>query len=416
MKRVLLALLIGSVCISACKKGKNPAPSPNPPVATNTPVPPTSTVTTTDTPTSSATDTVTATRTPTGTSTSTATSTPSGTSTRTSTATSTPTRTSTATATPTATSTATSTPTGTWNHGHVTTLAGQAGVSGSANGTGTAASFISPGLITIDSTGNLYVMDSINRVRKVTSSGVVSTVYVGGGSGYSNYGIATDSMMNIFVSNPTQDVISKMPSGGSMSTFAGYPDYVTYADGVGTNARFYSPMGLAVDSLDNIFVADASNGMIRKITPGAVVSTFVGSGTFTFPVGVAVDAYDNVYVTSQNIIRKISPGGTVSTMAGQAAVTGCVNGVGTAALFNRPLGIAVDSNGNVYVADKVNQVVRKITPSGVVSTLAGQAGVPGYSDGDGTAAKFNYPDGIAVDSSGAVYVADTGNNLIRMIQ
>jgi len=165
--------------------------------------------------------------------------------------------------------------------------------------------------------------------------------------------------------------------------------------------------------------------LIRKITPAGVVTTLAGSGSdgsangtgtaasFSYPYGVAVDGSGNVYVAEGNhLIRKITPAGVVTTLAGSSQ--GSANGTGTAASFNRPYGVAVDGSGNVYVADLSNHLIRKITPAGVVTTLAG-SGSLGAANGTGTAASFSYPNGVAVDGSGNVYVADQGNHLIRKI-
>jgi len=196
--------------------------------------------------------------------------------------------------------------------------------------------------------------------------------------------------------------------------------------------RIPSILVLALMSLLVSCVTDAHNNRIRKITPAdriedRVVSTFTGSGTegsgngtgtaaqFYYPFGVAVDSSGNIYVadTNNHRIRKITPAGVVSTFAG-TGTEGFANGTGTEAQFNLPTGVAVDSRGNVYVADQVNHRIRRITPAGVVSTLAG-TGTRGHADGTGTEAQFNYPTGVAVDSSGNVFVADNVNHRIRKI-
>ena len=200
-----------------------------------------------------------------------------------------------------------------------------------------------------------------------------------------------------------------------------------YGDGTGTAARFSAPKGIAVDSEGNIYVADTDNNRIRKITSSGVVTTLAGTATagygdgtgtaafFSAPHGIAADSSGNMYVTEagNNRIRKITSSGVVTTLAG-TSVAGYADGTGTAARFSAPKGIAVDSEGNIYVADTGNNRIRKITPSGVVSTFAGTA-TAGYGDGTGTAARFSAPHGIAADSEGNMYVADTGNNRIRKI-
>jgi sugar lactone lactonase YvrE len=199
------------------------------------------------------------------------------------------------------------------------------------------------------------------------------------------------------------------------------------SDGTGIGASFYNPTGVAADTSGDVYVADFRNSLIRKISPGGVVKTFAGgvspgsnNGTgvyasFYQPTGIAVDASGNIYVadSNNNLIREISPAGVVTTLAGSGA-QGNSNGNGTAATFNYPEGVAVDGAGNVYVADYGNNLIREIGPSGAVITLAGN-GSPGSTNGLDTSATFNQPTGVAVDAAGNVYVADYGNNLIRKI-
>ncbi|MDA9887899.1 NHL repeat-containing protein, partial [Flavobacteriaceae bacterium] len=211
-----------------------------------------------------------------------------------------------------------------------------------------------------------------------------------------------------------------------VSTLAGLSGNIGgFANGTVAAAKFNSPTGITTDASGNIYVADASNHKIRKITPEGVVTTFAGStagfadgiGTaaqFDYPHHIAIDTSGNLYVTDYNNhkIRKITPEGVVTTFAGSGAL-GDDDGTGAAASFNKPTGITLDASGNVYVADGLNHKIRKITPEGEVSTLAGSA--EGYEDGTGAAAKFNYPLGITIDTSGNLYVADNGNHRIRKI-
>ena len=217
----------------------------------------------------------------------------------------------------------------------------------------------------------------------------------------------------------------------SWKNFVGLPGSYGTADGVGTNASFNNPVGVAADGEGNIYVADLSVCAIRKVTPAGVVSTLAGSsdnygsadGTgaeaqFSQLCGIAADSGGNVYVadTANNTIRKVSPAGVVTTLAGDpSAATGSADGTGLAARFRYPQGVAVDSAGTVYVADTVNNTIRKVTSAGVVSTLAGAAGAWGYQDGTGTVARFWQPTGVAVDSAGDLYVADFGNTMIRKV-
>ena len=320
----------------------------------------------------------------------------------------------------------------------VTTLAGS-GVAGSANGVGTVAQFNGPNGVARDTWGNVYVAEQDNhRIRKITAAGVVTTL-AGGTQGYAdgvgaaaqfNYpaGVAVDSSGNVYVADQGNDRIRKVTPAGVVTTLAG-DSMPGYEDGVGTAAKFYRPTGVAVDSSGNVYVADCYNNRIRKVTPAGVVSTLAGKtssgsnfgyvdgiGTgaqFANPIGVAVDSSGNVYVadTMNNRIRKVTPEGLVSTLAG--STKGYADGVGTGAQFDFPYGVAVDSSGNIYVADTDNQRIRKVTTEGVVITLAG--GTQGYLDGTGTAAQFDSPTSMVLDSLGNVYVADLGNNRIRKI-
>ncbi len=195
-------------------------------------------------------------------------------------------------------------------------------------------------------------------------------------------------------------------------------------NGVGTTASFSAPIGLAVDSQNNIFVTDTNNHLIRKITPNGMVTTFAGSvqgyadGTgitakFSYPYGITIDSEDNLYVTDPNNykIRKITSAGVVSTIAGSSQ--GYTDGVGTLAKFHSPAGITIDSNNILYVADQKNNRIRKITPNGEVSTYSGST--QGYVDGARASAKYYWPAGITIDSEDNLFIADSYNNKIRKI-
>lgn len=220
-------------------------------------------------------------------------------------------------------------------------------------------------------------------------------------------------------------------TSGTVTTFAGSRSGAAgQSDGQGTTASFSSPQGIAADANGNLYVADTQNDTIRKITPSGYVSTFAGTvsvpayadgtGTaamFHSPSGVATDAQGNVYVadTFNNMIRKITPAGVVTTMAG-STISGQQDGTGSDAGFTAPQGIAVDSSGNVFVADTSNNCIREITPSGAVTTIAGVCGTPGgYTDGPAATARFYAPTGIAVGPNGLLYIADFSNQVIRVL-
>ena len=267
-------------------------------------------------------------------------------------------------------------------------------------------------------------------VQVSTFSGSGTAGYTNGASGesafYNPVGVAADTAGNLYVADAFNSLVRKIAPDGVVTTVAGSATS-GFADGVGTAAEFNHLHSLALDSSNNLYVADTDNNRIRKITSDGVVTTFAGSGTvgnvdgtgvtaeFNQPYGVAFDSSGTLYVadTYNSLIRKITPDGVVTTLAG-SGTAGYADGTGTAAVFDHPRRLAFDSADNLYVADTGNNVVRKISPAGVVKTFAG-SGTAGYVDGASTAAKFDHPDCVAVDGLGNVYVIDTFNNRIRKI-
>ena len=339
--------------------------------------------------------------------------------------------------------TSTSTPVGlTVNNVGVTTLAGWPGSSGHTDGTGRAARFALAGGVRTDPSGNAYVSDSSNyTIRKVTPRGVVTTVAgVAGTSGSRDGpastalfagvgGVAVDSAGNLFVADSGNYTIREISTSGNVTTIAGLAGTRGEVDGTGSTARLYDPQNLAIDRSNNIYVADGMGNVIRKVTEAGVVTTLAGSGTagpsngtgigaqFNDPTGIAVDYFGNIYVADfgNDTVREVTPSGVVTTLAGSPGTAGSADGSGEAASFNGAAGLGVDSSGNVYVADAANDTIRKVAPGGFVTTVAGLAGDLENIDGLATNARFNTPGDVTIDASGIVYVADSGNSTIRRI-
>jgi serine/threonine protein kinase len=280
--------------------------------------------------------------------------------------------------------------------GQVTILAGRAGVRGPGNGLGANARFIIPRGVALDQAGNLYVTDAYT-IRKVTPAGEVTTL--AGKPGYPATpdgpgsearfswpsAVAVDGAGDILVGD--RYAIRKIAPAGQVTTLAGSANRAGSIDGTGSNARFSdNEKGIAVDGGGNIYVADTLNHMIRRITPAGAVTRFAGSlrqgsadgsgtnASFASPCGLAIAPDGMLYVadTGNHTIRKVTPAGVVSTLAGTAGTAGSTDGPCSRALFNQPRGIALDSAGNIIVADAGNRAIRKITPAGIVATLAGR--------------------------------------------
>lgn len=247
---------------------------------------------------------------------------------------------------------------------------------------------------------------------------------------YAPNGAATDRLGTLYLADTSNNTIRVVSTARTVTTLAGTAGVLGHNDAIGSAASFNGPAGIALDSFNNIFVADTVNSTVRLVTQSGVVSTFAGTalatgsldgtGTaarFFLPSAIAIDGLNNLFVadTYNNTIRKITPAGVVTTLAGAPGIFGSADGTGGAASFNLPSGIATDSAGNIYVADTRNNTIRKITSLGAVTTLAGTAGVVGSADGIGAAASFNGPAGIVCDNFGNLYVADHGNSTIRKV-
>jgi trimeric autotransporter adhesin len=328
--------------------------------------------------------------------------------------------------------------------GLISTVAGNGnfGLTGDG-GLATAATLSDPTFVSVDASGNLYIADAGNdRIRKVTPDGKISTVAgapVGDGgpatSAFLDFPVAvtTDKTGDLFISDADNNRVRKVVPAGTISTIAGI-GRAGYDNGAGQAAAglLDSPGGTAVDTNGNIYIADTYNYRIRKVTPGGVISTIAGTGKSNFsgdggpataadigsPTSVAVDAGGNIFFTDMDFsrIRKIAPSGTITTIAGNGSSTFAGDGGAATAAQLDPFDIALDQNGNLYVADLSNNRIRKIDSAGIISTVAGSE-IGGY-DGDGgpaTSASLSQPTGMAVDSDGNLYIADSGNWVVRRV-
>ena len=327
--------------------------------------------------------------------------------------------------------------------GVVSTIAGTTRMPGNTDGSGAAALFGDPVGVAVDGQGNVYVADgSSNTIRELTPAGTgwfVSTIAGQSGVAGTNDGTGTNALLNnptgiaadlagnLYVADSVNNTIRMISPQGSnwvVSTIAGQPGSSGSAGGLGPNAQFNYPAGVAVDGSGNLFVADLYNNLIREIQPDGtnwMVSTIAGAGPsspFIYPNSVGVDSNDNVFVGQfLGVIAEIVPvggGWSVSDIAGAAAF-GFANGTGTNAQFNFTWGAAVNAVGNLFVVDTFNNCIRSVTSGGVVSTLAGLPPVSAGADGTGAAAQFNLPGGLAVDSVGNIYVADSQNYDVREV-
>lgn len=322
--------------------------------------------------------------------------------------------------------------------GSATTLAGSSGCYGYADGIASAAQFFAPIDLAVDDGGNVFVADSSNAaIRRVTPAGEVGTVIGGPAKFRSPSSVAFDRVGNVYVtevsgqySAQSPGTVRKITPEGQVITLAGWATMAGTNDGLGALARFSDPAGVVVDDEGVLFVADSGNCTIRRVSAGAMVTTLAGSpglsGTadgrrdaarFSGPHGMAMDRLGNLYVADEgnHTIRKVTPAGEVTTLAGRAGSYGSLNGIGSNARFSSPAALALDGAGNLYVADRGNCAIRKMTPAAEVTTLAGNPFSCGSTDGVGDAARFNNPTGLAVDVDGNVFVADAGNHTVRKV-
>ena len=338
-------------------------------------------------------------------------------------------------------------------NGTITTMAGNgraltnSGYSGNG-GAATNASLNHPGGGALDAVGNLYIADSFNNcVRKVDTNGIMTTVAGNNSKGYSGdggaatsasldwpYSVALDAFGNLFIADTWNNRIRKVDTGGIVTTVAGNGTAGYSGDGgAATGAELNWPGAVGLDAVGNLYIADQGNNRIRKVDTNGIITTVAGNGTNGYsgdggeatnaslngPSGLGSDAIGNLYIADlgNSRIRQVDPNGIITTVAGNgiAAFSGD-GGAGTNASLNNPLGVALDAAGDLYIADQVNQRIRKVDNHGIITTIAGN-GIAAFSGDGGTAtnASLDYPYSVALDATGNLYIPDTGNNRIREV-
>jgi sugar lactone lactonase YvrE len=289
-----------------------------------------------------------------------------------------------------------------------------------------------PAGVAVDSSGNLYIADTYNDVvEKITPSGTLSVIAGDGRPGAPTpgpatatplggpNGVAVDSSGNLYIADGGNAVVEKVTPSGTLSIIAGKAgQFGSPTPGPATSSDLGVLGGLAVDSSGNLYIADAANGVVEKVTTAGILSIIATSSALGVPAGVAVDSFGNLYVadSGNDVVEKVTPSGTLSIVAGKIGQSGVPSpGPATSSDLDNPGGVAVDSSGNLYVADSGNDVVEKVTPSGTLSILAGngQRDVP--TAGPATSSALDDPNGVAVDSTGSLFIADTSNNVVEEV-
>jgi len=339
-------------------------------------------------------------------------------------------------------------------NGIIDTVAGTNGYGFSGDGNpATNASLWYPYNLAFDAGGNCYIADADNlRVRKVTASGTITTVAGNGSKGYAGNngpatnaslyypsGVAADNAGNLYIADDENYRVRKVSAMGVITTLAGTGSGAYSGDnGAATNAAVNYPQGVACDAAGNVYIADTFNNRIRKVNTNGIITTVAGNGTPAYtgnngaatnaslywPAGVTVDAAGNLYIadTLNERVRKVGTNGIITTVAGNG-VAGYAGdgGAGTNASLSGPAAVAVDGWGNLYIADNNNNLIRRVATNGIITTVAGNAAAAGSSggySGDGTAAInawLDNPQGVGFDAAGNLYIADTLNNRVRRV-
>ncbi|MCH8266466.1 MAG: hypothetical protein IH846_03000, partial [Acidobacteria bacterium] len=337
--------------------------------------------------------------------------------------------------------------------GTITTVAGSGSADPGAGGPATSALLDVPTGVAVDGTGNLYIADGSNRVRRISSGGIIDTVAGTGIEDFSGdegpatsatlnqaFGVAVDGSGNLYIADTGNNRIRRVALDGTITTVAGSGGTGRLAGalsgdgGPATSARLNLPSGVAVDAGGSLYIADTVNQRVRKVSSTGTITTLAGNNLFkfsgdggpatsaslNFPTSAALDALGNLYIADlgNHRVRKVTPGGTITTVAGSGP-PGAFSGDGgsaTSASLNLPSGVAVDAAGNLFIADLINERVRKVSANGIITTVAGNGGF-GFS-GDGgqaTDAELARPADVAVNAAGDLYIADTDNNRVRKV-
>lgn len=319
----------------------------------------------------------------------------------------------------------------------ISTVAGT-GTSGFAGdgGPATSAQLASPDRVIVDSSGKIYIADGVNwRIRQI-SGGTISTIAGTGTAGYTGdgaaatkaelsdpTGIALDASGNLYIADSANNVVRVVSSSGTIATFAGNNTVGFTGDGgLAVDAELSNPTAVAVDSSGNLFICDAGNSVIREVSSSNISTVVGGAATelqLNQPDGIVFDSKGAMYIadTGNRRIVKFIPG-FISVIAGNGTLGDSGDGgPAVEAALGDPMGLAVDAAGNLYIADTFNSKIRKVTPDGTISTVAGD-GVQAYFGDKGVATKaaLDFPHDVTVDKSGNLYIADTVNNVIRMLQ